>query len=190
MQTKRCNKCLQLKDINLFCIKRSSKDNHSGTCKDCEKVKHREYYEANKVKILEKSRDNYAQGLIKPRKLTREQRNELNIRRKCRRKISPELSLFSEAKSRAKRKCLEFSITLDDIFITKLCPILLIPMIVGDGKLTNNSPSLDRFDNSKGYVRGNVMVISHLANTMKNSATKEQLLRFAEYINEFYKESL
>ena len=188
MQIKKCSKCLETKNVNLFCNRKLSKDGYNGVCKSCDKIKHNEYYKANKDKILEKSRTNYALGLTKSRKLTREQKDRLSSNRKSKRKINPEISLFSEAKARAKRKGLEFSITIDDIFITELCPILLIPMIVGNGKLTNNSPSLDRFDNSKGYVKGNVMVVSHLANTMKNAATKEQLLRFAEYINEFYKE--
>jgi hypothetical protein len=38
-----------------------------------------------------------------------------------------------------------------------------------------NSPSLDRIDNTKGYVPGNVWVISWRANDLKRNATLEEL---------------
>jgi hypothetical protein len=56
-----------------------------------------------------------------------------------------------------------------------ICPILGIPIIKDIKKEQKevpnpNSPSIDRIDNSKGYVKGNVRVISHKANTMKHNA--------------------
>ena len=44
------------------------------------------------------------------------------------------------------------------------------------------SPSLDRIDNTKGYVKGNIQVISKKANTMKNSATLQELQTFCKNI--------
>ena len=44
-----------------------------------------------------------------------------------------------------------------------------------------NSPSLDRVNPKFGYIKGNVIMMSMLANQMKNSATPEQLKQFSEY---------
>ena len=48
--------------------------------------------------------------------------------------------------------------------------------------LSDNLPSLDRVDSSKGYTIDNVCVISWAANRDKNSLTVDKLLALAEYI--------
>jgi hypothetical protein len=87
------------------------------------------------------------------------------------------------ARQRAKAKGIKFRIGVDDIFIPKNCPVLGIPIArcVGSYTCSPNSPSLDRFIPSKGYVPGNVNVISRKANRIKNNATVseiEKLLRW------------
>ena len=104
----------------------------------------------------------------------------------------PEKVLWSMAKRRAKEKNLKFSIDSTEIKIPVTCPILDIPIVkvYTKGKKsgpTPNSPSIDRIDNTKGYIKGNIQVISHLANTMKASATKEQLINFAQWILKTHK---
>lgn len=106
----------------------------------------------------------------------------------------PERVICSMAKRRAKEKGLEFNIDNTDIDIPILCPILGIPIvkIYTKGKSTgptSNSPSLDRIDNTKGYIKGNVRVISHKANTMKHNASPIELIRFAEWVLHNYKNS-
>ena len=97
---------------------------------------------------------------------------------------SPEVKMYRRAKSRVTKTGMEFSITKHDIFIPEICPILGIPLIVHSGRSGgyNDSPALDRIDNSKGYVIGNIQVISHLANKMKADSNKEQLITFAEWV--------
>ena len=66
-----------------------------------------------------------------------------------------------------------FNLELSDIKIPSHCPILGIPLVsvvgcgMGSIKARNNSPSIDRIDNTKGYVKGNVTIISMRANDLK-----------------------
>lgn len=97
---------------------------------------------------------------------------------------STEYKMLARAKNRSKINGLEFNIDLEDIVVPEFCPILGLKLDEFKGKSGGrpNSPALDRIDNSKGYVKGNVMVISHLANQMKASANAEQLLSFANWV--------
>jgi hypothetical protein len=80
-------------------------------------------------------------------------------------------SMLHAAKARAKQKGLLFTITEADIFIPYVCPLLLIPLGASTEKRAPGSPSLDRKDSTKGYIPGNVWVISYRANRIKNDAT-------------------
>jgi len=89
--------------------------------------------------------------------------------------------MIRAAKTRAKKAGMEFDLSEEDLVLPSVCPILGIPLEVGKGGHTGSSPSLDRIDNSKGYVKGNVWVISRKANTMKSSASFDDLLKFAHW---------
>jgi hypothetical protein len=94
----------------------------------------------------------------------------------------PENYIFIRAKASAKKRSLKFSITLQDIVIPKYCPILGIKLQMGKGKENRGSaPSLDRINNSKGYVPGNVEVISFRANRIKNDASKEEIQKLYKH---------
>ena len=96
----------------------------------------------------------------------------------------PEKKMLRRAQSRAKERGHEFNLELSDIHIPTHCPVLGIELVVHKGRSGGNpnSPALDRIDNNKGYVKGNVMVVSHLANMMKVDASPEELLKFADWV--------
>lgn len=96
--------------------------------------------------------------------------------------------MIRNSKWSAKRRNHEFNLTIDDIQLPEYCPLLGIKLYYNFEKRTHfnsfNHASLDRIDNSKGYIKGNVIVISRLANAMKNEANFEQLLTFSDNIKQ------
>jgi hypothetical protein len=96
---------------------------------------------------------------------------------------SPERIMLKFAKIRAKKNGLEFNIDVSDIVIPKYCPVYPeIELCRNKGRVSYNSPSLDRIDNNKGYVKGNVGVISNKANMLKNNGTLYDFKRLIGYI--------
>lgn len=86
-------------------------------------------------------------------------------------------ALVNNATQRARRKGIDFSITVADFIAITHCPILGLKLDfnkIGKGA-ADNSPSIDRIDPSKGYVPGNVWIISSKANAMKSNATLAEL---------------
>lgn len=83
--------------------------------------------------------------------------------------------IWHSAKNRARITGVPFSISESDIAVPVRCPVLGIDMRRHKGVPQDDSYSLDRIDNTKGYVPGNVQVISRRANRLKNDATIEEL---------------
>lgn len=92
--------------------------------------------------------------------------------------------MFSRVKSRALKQGIEFSISKEDIIIPEKCPILDIILKFGTMKQKASSPSLDRVDNSKGYIKGNVRVISQKANHLKSDMSLETIKRLLDYVSQ------
>ena len=96
--------------------------------------------------------------------------------------------MYQTAKKRAKKKGLEFSLTLELIEAlydkTKSCPIFIDMLLKsGKGRVCATSPTIDRIVSSLGYVPGNVWIISHKANCIKTNATSQQILRVALWLD-------
>lgn len=91
--------------------------------------------------------------------------------------------MLQAAKGRCKTSGLEFNITEEDLTIPEYCPIFPDRKLVGpEGGRDENNYSLDRIDNSKGYIKGNVRVISYYANLRKANLSLETLERMVSYM--------
>jgi hypothetical protein len=91
--------------------------------------------------------------------------------------------MVNDARRRAKKKGLAFDIDLEYTLsiMEDACPIFKkeFDYTGGRGKW---SPSLDRKVPELGYVKGNVQVVSKLANGMMQDATDDELHQFALWV--------
>jgi hypothetical protein len=100
------------------------------------------------------------------------------LRARIGREQSPKRFILYRLKGNAKTRQIPFSLKEKDIpDFPKFCPVfpwIKLEYSVGDGR-SDGSVSIDRIDNSKGYVPGNIRVISDLANKLKGRASDKEL---------------
>lgn len=155
-ETKKCVSCGCERDLTLFRV-RSDTGKLRNDCNFCYKTRNRKKYLASK-----------------------EQFRQQNI---SWRESNQEANLLLYAKTNARTKELEFNLDISDIVIPKFCPYLGIEITNIQGKkYISTNASIDRIDSTKGYIKGNVQIISRQANSMKNCASREELLTFASNI--------
>lgn len=96
---------------------------------------------------------------------------------------------FRKKKSQSKAEGVEFSLDFEDIQFEEFCPILGIKLnyFVKNNGPCDDSPSFDRIDPNKGYIKGNVVLISQKANRIKNNGTSEELRKIADYLDNLQK---
>jgi hypothetical protein len=97
------------------------------------------------------------------------------------------LYLATQAIYRARKRGIEY----DKLALTELshipptsCQCCSKPFLYaeyGKAKL-NDVPSIDRVDNTKGYIRGNIAVICNQCNKAKRDSTIQQLLNVVKYV--------
>jgi hypothetical protein len=178
METKICNypdhKGERKTPIGCFYPSRRTPDGLSCRCIPCERARSKKY------------RDNWSKD---PEWCKRENDRKTRYRRGRGKAVH----MYMGAQGRAHKQGLEFSITKEDIVIPDVCPVLGIKIKAGQGRkwdppskgcrlngAQDSSPSLDRINNSKGYIKGNVRVISWRANYLKHTATFDELILLGE----------
>jgi hypothetical protein len=98
---------------------------------------------------------------------------------------NPAKDMVRRSKVRAKKRGLEFNLTVNDITpLPDICPVFGTPLRSGDGTQDPWAYSLDRIDNSKGYVRGNVAVMSYKANRLKNDGSAADHEKIAAWMRQ------
>ena len=191
---KQCKTCKETKLLSEFHKDKSRKDGIQVYCKECVHKHHKKYYqsahgkeitrrwqEENKEKMrgyfrkyeskpetIEKRRLRQSKPEYKEKRRLYENsrgiqrrhnyKHDLEYRAKC---------LVKDSLKRAKKKGLEHNITYKDILpFPETCPVLGTPLTL-DTDTRSNSPSIDRIDNSKGYTKDNIQIISTYANALK-----------------------
>ena len=143
-----CTKCGTEKEVTEFYTTRHG--NLEGKCMACRRSLNSEWYRKNKTNV--------------------------EVKRKEDRHADPVKHMLHRAKARAKREGLPFNLEHQDIEVPDVCPVLSIPLVIGEGSGgEDGSPSLDKFIPMLGYVKGNVSVISWRANSLKRNGTLAEM---------------
>ena len=174
MVAKKCSKCQKVLPVEEFYKYAKSKDGLTHHCQHCYR------------KYRKEKQEHYRQYMENRRKTDNEHVKQ--IKNKSWQNLDPRKKMLQQAKNRCNRKNLEFNLELKDIILPPVCPLLEIPFVVGTRDNYEHTYSLDRINSSKGYIKGNVWVITKLANSMKNSASKEELVVFAKNIFKYFKD--
>ncbi len=111
------------------------------------------------------------------------QRHKDKARRKSYRARFRLRELLRFCRQRAKKSGTPFDITEADFdHLPTHCPILGIQLHYGGngkGRQDDNSATIDRIDNARGYVRDNVLICSWRANRIKSDGTADrQIVEF------------
>lgn len=155
--------------------------------------KHKDYYEANKERLKNHrklySKKRYQQNrddFIKRREIKHE-----SVRgRMC--------ELLCHARDRSRRKGLEFNLDLDwivDLF-NKLDGKCTLSNIKFEFKTTQEierspfSPSIDRIDSKRGYVKDNVRLVCTMVNLALSNFGDEAFLKMCEAVTNKQKEKV
>lgn len=163
-----CNSCNQKLDSSEFSFRKYKKTGKIGLnhlCKRCYREYNKERQKRKRVSLENRNKE-----------------REYSLQKRIK---NPELEMLNRTRKRAFAKNIPFNLEISDIVIPERCPILDIPLKLNTVSAKDDSPSLDKIDSSKGYIKGNVRVISRLANIMKAHATKEQIEKFCQNIKSY-----
>lgn len=172
-----CRTCQKRKWIGEFVKNANSKDGFRNLCLECNRTKNLLFY---RERLIRRGHDPVVVE-ARSKKKTKNERIRESLGKAAGHKI---IQMHASARRRAREKGLEFDITLDDLadLYVQECPIFKTKLNWehrGTGA-SHSSPSLDRKIPSLGYVKGNLWIVSHRANTIKSDATPEELIAVAD----------
>lgn len=113
----------------------------------------------------------------------RNHERQLEIKRTFKQRYPAEY-ILNRTRSRAKDRGIEFDLECDDIVIPETCPILKIPLIFSEEGRNDNTPSIDRVNNTLGYIKGNIRIISWRANWLKRNLIVEEVRSILKYMED------
>jgi hypothetical protein len=114
------------------------------------------------------------EGLAKARKWSREAASKYRIKNPVRQRLQ-------HIKARCSRRGVEFSLKEEDIVVPDVCPVFGFPIGNHYGPCHDQLFEIDRIKQDQGYHKGNVIVVSRLANRLKSNASVAQLRMLADF---------
>lgn len=90
--------------------------------------------------------------------------------------------IFFRKRQNAKRTGWPWTVELKDVEFPTHCPMLGIKLDYSGKAVKENSPSFDRLNTKKGYVKGNVIICSWRANRIKNDGTAKEHELIAKFM--------
>lgn len=176
IERKKCHVCGKHKKAEEFSNDMSRKDGKRNNCKMCAAKQYRKYYMENREKNHKACREYRARN----RELILDQTAAY-------RAINYQKLFLSNIRHKAQKHDLDFDLDESDIIIPEVCPLLGIKIERNFKNNRDSHPSVDRKDPSKGYVKGNIKIISYRANRIKNNATPDEIKLLARRIDEYLK---
>lgn len=166
---KTCNSCSQEKSLNEFKPYKDRKGAicHLNFCKECLNIRYRE-----------------SQRLRYHAQTKTQKKKYLARNKECRKNWTTEEKVFRNLRSNYRKRGHVFELEFEDILpLPTHCPVLGIALKTNKKIAGEDSYSIDRINNTKGYVKGNIIVVSNRANKIKRDASVEELGK----VYEFYK---
>lgn len=166
-----CRGCGRTLPHSAFNKDNAKADGRRSRCRECDAAYFQAKYQDPEWQIQHKNR-----GKARRTRLKNEAPEELWA-----------IDALANAKQRARRGALLCNIDLDYVrgLVVNTCPLLGLPIIYTQSKLSDCSPTLDRKDPALGYTKGNVAVISHRANRLKSDSTIQELEKLLKNLVEY-----
>ena len=133
------------------------------------------WYEKNKESVLKRVKEYNSKEENKLKK----QKSQANLHFR-----------YVDIKGRSRKNNIEFNLTeeyLESIYPADgICPLLNIALDWDSPPRHDSTPSLDRIDNNKGYIKGNVQWVSWRANRLMSNMQPDEILMLAQNYKKIY----
>lgn len=190
---KRCHRCEKVKLIEDF---RRRKDKYEAICKECTNITHKKWMEKNKESAyarhriwVRNNRESVAKQRAEYRRLNAER---LRVRQNKWRREHIVADVIRQALRNAKIRCakkqMPVTVTVEELLLVlamqdNKCALSGVKLtFASKSKCIATSCSLDRIDQSKGYVTGNVRFLCHSVNSFRGSMSDGEFKQFVENI--------
>ena len=177
--TKRCKRCGKEKPLTEFHF-RPEQGQYRAECKEC----YRAAMNARRDPIDNRRRVKAWVQANPEKRRAQYRRNYLATRRNLRRAIGKTLTT---TRSACKRRGIEVAIKADDVVAlyeaqNGCCALTGRPLQWGTKGVQRDTLSIDRIDQSRGYVLSNIRLVTYQANFARNRFSDEELLEFCKAV--------